>query len=215
MSEFSAFREFLALRLKGELPGFWAQVRMAPLPTNGRVPGYSVRPDARVGAVLALVTPGSGAVAELLLTLRRPDLSAHAGQISFPGGRQMEGEDLLTTALRETEEEIGLEAQRLEVLGKLSPLYIPPSNHFVHPFVGASAEPDPLRLQPSEVEEVLRVPLSRLTEPGAYTQWQRQLPDGLEHRVPAWQVHPRVQLWGATAMMTAELLALYEEFRRA
>jgi 8-oxo-dGTP pyrophosphatase MutT (NUDIX family) len=213
MSEFSAFSQFLATRLQQTLPGFWAQVRMAPLPADGRAPGFNIRPDAKVGAVLALLVPNSKKETELLYTLRRADMKSHAGQISFPGGRQMPEEDLMLTALRETHEEIGLAPERITVLGKLTPLYIPPTNNYVHPYLGTSEDPDPLVAEPAEVEEIFRVTLAMLYKPESRIEQVRKLPDGLEHRVPAWQIHSRVPLWGATAMMTAELIALYEEFR--
>uniref|UniRef100_UPI000B3399DD NUDIX hydrolase n=1 Tax=Rhodothermus marinus TaxID=29549 RepID=UPI000B3399DD len=95
----------------------------------------------------------------LLLVERPSHLKEHGGQIGFPGGRREPGETLQETALREAHEELGLPPERIELLGALTPLYIPVSNFCVHPFVGAIAPLPELRPCPEEVQAVLRVPL--------------------------------------------------------
>ncbi len=198
----------LRARLAGELPGTAAQFTMAP----------RYRQDARLAdvrdkrcreaGVLALLFPLADEPA-VLLTVRRDDLNNHAGQISFPGGRREPGEDLRATALREAHEEVGLAPEAVEILGALTPLYIPPSNFCVYPFVGVTTRAPDLRPHDAEVAEVLAVPLARLTAPGI----RRREPWTLRGRtieVPFFDLDGH-KVWGATAMMLAELLALTDE----
>ena len=100
----------------------------------------------------------------LIFTERRADLRRHAGEISFPGGRQDHpGEDLLATALREAEEEIGLDPASVEVIGALPPIGTFVTSYKVHPFVGLVGHPRGLGLEPNptEVETVLTFSLER------------------------------------------------------
>ncbi|MGD2078139.1 MAG: CoA pyrophosphatase, partial [Chloroflexota bacterium] len=117
------------------LPAFdaeGAQQHMIPRPRGGRPPEMTGRP--RQGAVLVALYDKDGQT-HLVLTRRRDDLNDHAGQISFPGGRREDGETLQATALREAQEEIGLQPADMTILGQLSLLYIPPTDYEVHPFV--------------------------------------------------------------------------------
>ena len=109
-----------------------AQLKTVPRPRGSRPPEIAGRP--REGAVLVILYPINGQT-HLVLTRRHDDLNSHAGQISFPGGRREAGETLQMTAVREAEEEIGLNPAALTVLGRLTCLYIPPTDYEVHPFV--------------------------------------------------------------------------------
>jgi 8-oxo-dGTP pyrophosphatase MutT (NUDIX family) len=161
--------------------------------------------DCREAGVLALLFP-LDADPSIVLTVRRDHLPDHAGQISFPGGQRENGEALRETALREAQEEVNLDPMRVDVLGALTPLYIPPSNFCVHPFVGAAFEPPGLRPTDEEVGTILRVPLSDLLAPSAL---QREIwtLHGQSVEVPFFNVQGH-KVWGATAMMLAEFLAL-------
>ena len=144
-----------------------------------------------------------------VLTVRPSTLKHHGGQISFPGGRRESGETHLETALRECEEEIGISPDVLDVLGPLTPLYIPPSNFCVYPFVASMAERPLYQVQEEEVDTVLEVPVNHLLKPvtrreAAYTLQGQNL------MVPYYAVDEH-QVWGATAAMLAELLAMLSE----
>ncbi|MCZ7669250.1 MAG: CoA pyrophosphatase [Chloroflexi bacterium] len=140
------------------------------------------------------------------LTERQADLNAHAGQISFPGGRQEESESLLTTALRETEEEIGIPASAVLPLGQLSAIYIPPSGFIVHPFVGWYQNGGSPTFLPSpfEVSQVIEAPLTMLLAPEtAVTEpWEFK---GHQVMVPYFAIQDH-KVWGATAIMLNEFL---------
>ncbi len=147
--------------------------------------------------------------ARVVYTVRKDDLADHAGQISFPGG-SMEARDtsLLETALREAEEEIDLSPELVEVLGELEEMYIPPSNFRVSPFVGLLPPGAEMVLAPDEVEEIFTVSLSTLIDNKTFRKvlWRRE---GRDYEVPVFAIDGRVprNIWGATAAMTAALLA--------
>jgi len=153
--------------------------------------------------VLVLLLPPADAP-RVVLTVRRDDLPDHGGQISFPGGRREGSETLRETALRESEEEIGLAPASVRLQGDLTPLYIPPSNFCVHPVVGATAADGALRPCDGEVERVLRVPVRTLLDPDTHVvePWVLK---GRSIDVPYYAVDEHA-VWGATAMMLAEVL---------
>jgi 8-oxo-dGTP pyrophosphatase MutT (NUDIX family) len=144
--------------------------------------------------------------AQLVYTARKDYLQDHAGQISFPGGSpEPRDESLLATALREAEEEVNLRPDLVEVIGELEEMYIPPSGFLVRPFVGLLQQEAELSLDPEEVEAIFCVSLEELMLPGSFKKvvWER---DGRPHEVPVFAVAGR-EIWGATAAMTAGLLA--------
>jgi 8-oxo-dGTP pyrophosphatase MutT (NUDIX family) len=160
----------------------------------------------REAGVLALVVPLEGERRPgVVLTKRRDELPDHPGQIAFPGGRREPGEAFVETALREAREEVDLAPEAVDVLGPLTPLYIPPSNFCVHPYVGVACPAPDLRPTDAEVEALLPVPLDVLLDPATRMQapWTLR---GREVTVPYFDVGGH-KVWGATAMMLAELLA--------
>ena len=169
-------------------------------------------PDPRPASVLVpLVMRPDPTV---LLTQRTAHLSQHAGQISFPGGRQ-DPEDLhpVATALREAEEEVGLAPDRVQVLGSL-PTYTTGTGFVVTPVVGLitpdRAEHESLRLRPQadEVAEVFEVPLAFLMDPRHHQRRGVQIgPQTLEFFAMPWQMAPDREyfIWGATAAMLRNL----------
>jgi len=150
---------------------------------------------------LILLYPVEGEV-YLPLTLRTQDVESHRGQVSLPGGALEEGESFESGALREAEEEVGISAGEVEVLGRLTPLFVPPSGFAVQPVVGAIGRRPDFRPEPAEVARVLETALGRLAEPGVE---RRDREDGRE--ILYFPVEGQ-EVWGATAMILAELLSL-------
>jgi len=141
----------------------------------------------------------------LIFTERRADLRRHAGEISFPGGRTDEIDaDLMTTALREAEEEIALTPARVEVVGALPPTSTFVTGYRVHPFVGLVAHPAELGLtpNPTEVETVLTLSLEVLREGYAMRRLVRR---GIPIHTPTYEVEGQL-IWGATARILGDLL---------
>jgi 8-oxo-dGTP pyrophosphatase MutT (NUDIX family) len=141
-----------------------------------------------------------------VLTRRRPDLTAHPGQISFPGGRNEAPEALEVTALRETEEEIGIPAKAIKIMGALTPIYIPPSDFHVYPFVGRVARRGrpSFTPEPGEVAEIIEVPLAPLLAPEVRVEEWRDL--GGQHMVVPHFAMNGHKVWGATAIILSEFV---------
>lgn len=161
-------------------------------------------------SVLVLLFPNEDEKLELTLTLRSNDID-HGGQISFPGGRAHKGESSIETALREANEEIGLDPNQVQIIGQLSDLYVSHSNNLVTPIVGFTGSRPKFKANPAEVEEIFTVELDSLLHKKNLTVENWNLRSN-SYKVPYWDVH-RVPLWGATAMMLNELLELTREYQ--
>ncbi|MEL6636916.1 MAG: CoA pyrophosphatase [Bacteroidota bacterium] len=195
----------LVERLRAPLPGPAAQYRMAHA-VRGK---YQLSADdARVACVLIALYPKA---AEWHLVLIQRVASnphdRHGGQISFPGGRYEPSDGSLANgALREAQEEVGIQPDDVEVLGRLTELFIPVSNFMVHPFIGTLDYTPDFVPQPSEVQEIIEVPLSLLRDPASRQRTEIALSERLTlQNVPYFNVEGRV-VWGATAMMLNEFL---------
>jgi 8-oxo-dGTP pyrophosphatase MutT (NUDIX family) len=167
-------------------------------------------PGTKDAAVLVPLLPRvDGLVA--VFTERRADLSRHAGEISFPGGRQDEPEeDLRLTALREADEEIGLERGRVELVGALPPVGTFVTGYRVHPFVGVVADGPPWVPQETEVARVLELSLADLMRGH---EMRRLVRKGVPFRTPTYTVDGHL-VWGATARIVQSLLDRLEPLLR-
>lgn len=197
-------------QLQHPLPGQEAQYRMATAFRYNRGP---VPPTAVQAGVLVLFYP-KDADWHIVLIERtsRYENDQHKGQISFPGGRYEDTDPSLEyTAVREAEEEIGIDPAEITVLGKLTELYIPVSNFLVHPYVAYAEERPDFIPQPSEVEAILEVPFEHFYQKKNLRKMDMTVRGNLLLReVPYFDIRGKV-LWGATAMMMSELLALVSE----
>jgi len=166
-----------------------------------------MRPHAREAAVLLGLFEQSGET-YLAFIRRATTLRSHSGEIAFPGG-SVDPTDTspAMTALREAQEEIGLDPFRAEVLGILSPVFTVVSNFLITPVVAYLAQgPGTLQLQPSEVDELILLPLQGLADPAIVhtEEWER---GGLRRTVYFYDYGP-YRIWGATARILNELLDL-------
>lgn len=193
----------------GVLPGSEAQLSMAP---SLRGEPQTAPVTARRASVLALIYPITGRLHLLFIQRTSPPGDRHAGQISFPGGSAEAADvDAAATALRETEEEVGIPRESIELLGGMTQLYIPVSNFLVDPFVGIRTERPTFILQESEVARTLELPLSDFLRADARQINDRQLTSGMMLKnVPYWSIADE-EIWGATSMMVGELVALLRE----
>ena len=157
-------------------------------------------------AVLAAFWEHEGEL-EVLLTRRSQELRAHKGEVSFPGGRSDPDEDLVAAALRETSEEVGLDASTVEVLGELDHLMTITSRSFIVPFVALlPGRPVGLVANPEEVDAVLFVPVAELLLDEVYRE-ERWRWDGAERGIFFFELVGDT-VWGATAAMLRHLLGL-------
>jgi 8-oxo-dGTP pyrophosphatase MutT (NUDIX family) len=168
-------------------------------------PAEAEQLDAHGRTEAAVLVPMHGWPANpgLLFTERRSDLSRHAGEISFPGGRRDEGEELLETALREAEEEIGLSRDNVEVVGALPPIGTFVTNYKVHPFVGLIEEGLRFEPNPAEVESVL---VATLDDLAAGYEKRRLVRRGVPIKTDTYVIADKL-IWGATARILADLFA--------
>lgn len=159
----------------------------------------------RASAVLAPLYELDGEV-HVVLTRRAQHLRSHRGEVSFPGGGQEPGEDLLDTALREACEETGLDRSVVEIIGELDHLQTVTSRSFIVPFVGVLPGRPALEPNPAEVELILHVPLDELLLDGVYREERWGLPP-LDRPIYFFEIAGDT-IWGATAHMLRNLLAL-------
>jgi 8-oxo-dGTP pyrophosphatase MutT (NUDIX family) len=186
--------------------------RPLPTPSNDLrsvllSPEEAAAMDAHGGTDAAVLLPLYGWPADpgLIFTERRADLRRHAGEISFPGGRPDDpGEDLRGTALRESEEEIGLAPDSVELVGALPPIGTFVTSYKVHPFVGLIPHPSELELKPSpaEVETLLALSLEQIRQGYAMRRLVRR---GVPIRTPTYEVDGHM-IWGATARILGDFL---------
>ncbi len=200
----------LPILLSQQLPGEQAHAELAPLKRKGTSAYEPLIADARKAAVLVIIENGKNCP-KVLFTLRKSYPGVHSSQISFPGGK-LEAIDgsFLDAAWRETQEEIGVTRDHLELAGALSPIYIPPSNFYVKPFVALAHQPLQLKAQASEVEVIYRLPLRELMHPNTLQQTKVSVNRGALLQVPAF-VWQELTIWGATAMMLNELLVVLRD----
>lgn len=205
---FFQFKDLVQTQLSQPLPGHRAQFQMAPLARQQPEMASVESKTCREAAVLALFYPCSKGRAKLLLTVRPEAMKKHAGQVAFPGGRREPGESLSDTALRETEEEIRVSSKSIDLLGELTPLYIPPSNFCVFPFVGFVEERPDMHVTSEEVAAVFGVRAHELILPEKRKYFSSEL-SGKVRNIPFFDFNG-YQIWGATAMMMAELAAVID-----
>ncbi len=166
------------------------------------LPGASRRP----AAVLCALFDEDGQ-AHVVLTRRSSRLRSHTHQVSFPGGRLDRGEDPLAAALREAEEEVGMDPSGVEVIGQLARLRTALNPAPITPFVAALPGRPELRPNPAEVERAYTVPLIELTGPDVYRQEMWAFPDGVDRPMEFFELIGDT-VWGATARMLTDLLDL-------
>jgi len=201
---FQEFSESLKIKLERPLPGHIAhQTALPPDRKASDIKALEGR-ETKKAAVLILIENNHNQ-AEVVFILRSTYNGAHSGQISFPGGKREKSDaDYLETALRETEEEIGIDRAAIEVMGALSPIYIPPSNFLVYPFVAISHNVLEKKAEEKEVAGIYNIVLEQLFANDTLKDTNIDHSSGQVYKVPAFNIEG-LKIWGATAMILAEL----------
>lgn len=194
--------------LSRPLPGLEAQLRMAPSPRVGWDP-LKVPEGTRDGAALLLIYPHDEAF-YLPLTVRGSGMRNHTGQVSLPGGGVDHGETIEAAAVREAEEEIGVDRRQVQVLGRLTPLHIPVSNFLLHPVVGVVPARPVFNRAEWEVARIIEPTLDQLRDPATVKREFRTRTtagQAVQIDVPFFDIQDE-KVWGATAMVLAEFCAI-------
>jgi len=190
---------------KSNFDGIAAQLKMVP---NERLNfDFTKVNNPKEAAVLALFYPNAADETCFLLTLRANYKGTHSSQISFPGGKKEKlDKSLQNTALRETQEEVGIESDKIRIITALNKTYIPPSNFWVSPFIGITHN-TPQFIKNYEVEKLLEITLSDLLNNSNVTSkiLTTSYMDSIS--VPCFKFNKHI-VWGATAMILSEIKEL-------
>lgn len=204
---FVQFIEVLYQRLKQPLPGRDAQLKMASLVRIQKLIKSGVPKNAIRSSVLILLYPYQDTIG-MVLMLRPQYQGIHSGQISLPGGKsELSDKDPGDTAMRESMEEIGINPAQIKLLGKLTDLYIPPSNYLVSPFIGYQEKNPKFHANPTEVAEIIEITLDELFNNANIRRKRVKLALGISLSVPTFYINHHT-IWGATAMILNEFREL-------
>jgi 8-oxo-dGTP pyrophosphatase MutT (NUDIX family) len=201
------WKEQLASELKRPLPGIDAQLRMSPAVRRPE----SVEYELKNAGVLILLYPHGGLVYTVFIK-RTEYEGVHSGQVSLPGGMFEEKDgSLMNTALREANEETGIDISSVTIIGKLTPLHIPVSNVNVHAFVGVTDSRPVFIHEPAEVQYLIEESLDELLNEVNHKTRAMTL-FGNEVVVPYFDIRGN-HIWGATAMIISEFSEIFKKVR--
>jgi 8-oxo-dGTP pyrophosphatase MutT (NUDIX family) len=201
------FIENLRQELERPLPGIETQLEMA---AGNRVfyKEFEKKENPKEGSVLIILYPENNNWHTVFIK-RTPDPGPHSGQMAFPGGMtESEDKSLFETALREAEEEVGIDSKQITYIGKLTPLHIPVSNILVHPFIGAFQQRPLLTASKNEVAEIFETPLNAFLDLSVLSFFSFEY-KGNKYKAPSYIIG-KYTIWGATAMMWNEFLTIYK-----
>jgi 8-oxo-dGTP pyrophosphatase MutT (NUDIX family) len=199
-----SFIKSLEKILSSNLPGEKAHDIMRTGPKFPKPLEY-MKKKAIPSAVLILLFPNNNTF-NFILTLRSQRVETHKGQISLPGGAQEQDESLEKTALRETEEEIGVSPETIELIGRLSTLYVPFSGFDIHPYVGWATEMPEINISVEEVDKIISVPVTELIDSNNLRIKNTSL-RGIPVKMPYFNLKNEI-VWGATSMILSEFKQL-------
>jgi len=210
--EFIKFKESVSKIKNLELPGEEIQYKMAPLERLQELKRKALEMNsAKKAGVLALFYPDVQERAKLILILRKTYKGVHSAQVGFPGGKfEKEDNTLEDTALRETQEEIGVPKKDITIFKQLTQMYVPPSNFIVQPFLGITQSTPNFILQETEVEALIEVAISHFMEDSVLISKKITTSYATDLVVPAYLLNNHV-VWGATAMMLSEIRQLLKQ----
>jgi len=197
----------LKSKFQQPLPGTVSHLKMAP-PNRAKelLEKQNYLLAARQSAVMVLLYPVNNQLHTVFIKRSEYD-GIHSGQIAFPGGKKEKtDQNFEETALRETFEEVGIKSDEIELIGQLSDLFIPPSNFIVKPFVGYCTGQPTYKLDPREIQSVVEIDLADFySENRIFEKEFSSGTSGQTIKAPYFDIK-RIEIWGATAMITSELL---------
>lgn len=213
--DFQDFLQYVPNLIPVELPATMSHIKMAP---KGRIEELKnldlSTKTPRIAAVMMLFYPKNGET-HLVLIVRNAYKGVHSSQIAFPGGKyEISDANFEETALRETEEEVGVSSEKIEIVKHFTPMYIPPSNFLVHPFLGIAKEELSFFPDIREVADIIELPLSVFLNDEIIIETTLSTSYAANVLVPAFTIQNHI-VWGATAMILSELRdVLYATFAK-
>ena len=203
--DFQDFLQHVPNLIPVELPAEKAHVKMAPLERIQMMKNLDLSAkDPRIAAVMMLLYPKNNKT-HLVLIVRNAYNGVHSSQIAFPGGKyEISDMDFRETALRETHEEIGISSEKIEIIKQFTPMYIPPSNFLVHPFLGISLQELSFYPDVREVADIIELPISVFLNDEIIIEAMLSTSYAANISVPAFNIQNHI-VWGATAMILNEL----------
>jgi 8-oxo-dGTP pyrophosphatase MutT (NUDIX family) len=200
---------YLTKRLQSPLPGALAHEPLRARPSGSVFPNFTHKLPPKPGSVLILLYEDMGKIKFPLI--KRPQyLGAHSGQVSLPGGKAEAGETIIETALREGEEEIGIRATEVKVLGTLSEFFVMPSNFMVTPVIGFIEGSPQFKGDQHEVERILQADMQDLLRADAIHEKEILAAGRFQMLAPHFEVENEI-VWGATAMMLNEFRMVIQD----
>ena len=203
--DFQDFLQYVPNLIPVELPAESAHAKMAPLERIQALKNLDIdAKNPRIAAVMMLFYPKKEKT-HLILIVRNAYNGVHSSQIAFPGGKyELTDRDYEETALRETSEEVGVRPEKIEIIKHFTPMYIPPSNFLVHPYLGIAKEELAFYPDAREVAGVIELPLSVFLDDEIIIETKLSTSYGNDILVPAFNIQNHI-VWGATAMILSEL----------
>lgn len=203
--DFQDFLQYVPNIIPIKLPATASHLKMAPKERIDGLKNLDLNAiNARIAAVMMLVYPKNNKP-HLVLIVRNAYNGVHSSQIAFPGGKfETTDSGFEETALRETHEEIGVLPEKIKVIREFTPMFIPPSNFLVHPFLGIASEELTFYPDVREVADVIELPLSVFLNDEIIIEARLSTSYGPNILVPAFNIQNHI-VWGATAMILSEL----------
>lgn len=203
--DFQDFLQFVPNLIPVALPAEEAHLKMAPAERADALKNIDLKEkDPRIAAVMMLLYPKKEKT-HLVLIVRNAYNGVHSSQIAFPGGKyETFDANYEETALRETHEEVGVSPEKIEVIKHFTPMYIPPSNFLVYPFLGVSKEELLFYPDIKEVADIIELPLDVFMDDEIIIDATLSTSYANNILVPAFNIQNHI-VWGATAMMLSEL----------
>lgn len=203
--DFQDFLQYVPHLIPVELPAIASHMKMAPKERMESLKNLDLKNDnPRIAAVMMLFYPKEGKT-HLVLIVRNAYNGVHSSQIAFPGGKyEATDANYEETALRETHEEVGIAPEKIKVIKHFTPMYIPPSNFLVHPFLGISKEELLFYPDIREVADIIELPLSVFLNDEIIIEATLSTSYANNILVPAFNIQNHI-VWGATAMILSEL----------
>ena len=203
--DFQEFLEYVPKLMTADLPAEVSHIKMAPLERIESLRNFDIGiKKPKIAAVMMLFYPKNG-ITHLVLIVRNSYKGVHSAQIAFPGGKYEDQDEIFeNTALRETHEEVGIHPNIMEIIKTFTPMYIPPSDFMVHPFLGICKEEIVFVPDPKEVANIIELPLTVFLSDAIITDTNLTTSYANDISVPAFKIEEHI-VWGATAMMLSEL----------